>query len=480
MKINSIVNLILLFLLVMMSASCQNEVKIIWPEEMDINKVSISVTTEYAHSWEETVYPGERVTLDSRSDSTKNVVDDTKTVVWTFTETSDRDVFINSLNTEGMITSVEKVFNDEGTYKIRADLYDSEDFKSFGVGAPLIDTDEIEITVKAIDFKVETEVIDERVIQFKPRILNPEIGLVYTALRMHFGDNTVELFENKFPESITHSYKAEGNYIVSAELLYESKDNNSVIAKSETSVRVKGDLYIVTPPGPLKTNTVYTFQAHQVIRIPSSSAYEWDFGDGTVAKIPYTNEVSHLFIKPGSYVVSVNVLDSEVLGQNKLASTYLPVEVVEPANFLADLQQMKTFDLYFTLQHDYTDLTTGIFIWDCGSLGEVIWDGAHFSMEWSQDRHSEHMMGRVSEDGTTIEHLIIRHEYLDHDRAQTLQWYELVIHDLPLSSDEAPDRFTANKRGEELNDFVIYFNTYKTEGYHWTKTSELNITFEKE
>ncbi|MFC1947908.1 PKD domain-containing protein [Chloroflexota bacterium] len=480
MKINRIVNLIIFFVLVMMLGSCQNEVNVIWPEERDKNKVTITLTTEYAHSREGVLYPGEKVTFESQSSDTKHVLDNTKTVVWAFTRTSDRDNFIDSVYAEEGVTSVEKVFKNEGIYKVRADLYDSEDYISFGVGAPLIDTDEREISVEAIDFEIGTEVIDEKVIQFKPKILNPEIGLVYTGLRMYFGDNTIEVFEGTYPESITHSYMAEGIYIVSAELFYKSIDNNPIIAKSDTSVRVKGDLYIVAPPGPLKTDTVYTFQAHQVKRLPSSSAWEWDFGDGTVVKIPYTNEVSYLFIEPGSYVVSVDVLDSEVLGENKLASTYLPIEVVESANFLNELHQMNKFDLNFNVHHDYADNKYGIFSWDWDSYGELIWDGTHFSMEWSQDRHSENMIGRVSEDGTTIEHLIIRHEFLDYDRAQTTQWYELIIHDLPLSTGEGPDRFTAHERGVELSDFVTHFNTYTTEGYNWTKDADLNIRLEKE
>lgn len=480
LKIKKVVSLIIFFVLVMLSVSCQNNVNVIWPEELDRNNVSINVTTEYAHNLEGIILPGEKVTFDSKGGIRKSAPDYTKTVAWTISQVSDKDRFMDSEYTGGGVTSIERVFTNEGTYKIRADLYDSEEFESLGVGAPLLDTDEYEITVKAIDFEIETEVIDERVIQFTPKIRNPEIGPVYTGLRMHFGDNTVEVFEENIPESIIHSYLTEGIYNVTAELLYESIENSAVIAKSDTSVRVKGDLYIVAPSGTLRTDTIYTFQAHQVKIIPSASAYKWDFGDGTVAKIPYTNEVSHLFIKPGSYVVSVDVLDSEVLGENKLASTYLPIEVEEPANYLADLHRMKKFDLDFTVQHDYTDLTTGIFVWDWDSYGEVIWDETHFSMEWSQDRHSEHMMGRMSEDGITIEHLIIRHEYQDTDRAHTIRWYELVIHNLPFTTDEVPDRFTVNKRGEELRDFVIYFNTYKTEGYLWTKASGLNIKFEKE
>ena len=480
LKIKKVASLIIFVVLVMLFVSCQNEVNVIWPEELDRNTVHITISTEYAHNLEGIILTGEKVTFDSRSDIRKNAPDYTKTIVWTVIQVSDRDRFIDSEYTSGDVTGIERVFTNEGTYNIRADLYDSEEFELLGVGAPLLDTEEREITVKAIDFKIETEVIDERVVQFTPKILNPEIGLVYTGLNMHFGDNTEEVFEENVPENITHSYLSEGIYDVTAELMYEGIENSLVIAKSDTSVRVKGDLYIVAPSGTLRTDTIYTFQAHQVKVLPSASAYGWDFGDGTVAKIPYTNEVSHVFLKPGSYVVSVDVLDSEVLGEKKLASTYLPVEVKEPINYVNDLHRMNKFDLDFTVQHDYTDLTTGVFVWDWDSYGEVIWDGTYFSMEWSQDRHSEHMIGKVSEDGTTIENLMIRHEYQDTDRAQTIRWYELVIHDLPFILDEVPDMFVANKRGEELQDFVIYFNTYKTEGYLWTKTSELNIKFEKE
>jgi len=478
LKIKKIIELLLFFVMIMLVVSCQNEVNVIWPEERDKDTVSVSMTTEYLHNRENRAYPGEKVTFDSRSNSVKHILDNTKTIVWTIIQVADGEKFLDSEYTDGGVTSIEKVFKNEGTYKIRADLYDSKEFQSVGVGAPLLDTDECEINVEAIDFVIETEVIDEKVIRFTPKILNPEIGLEYTGLRMHFGDNTIEVYEENILESITHSYATDGIYNVTAELLYKSVDDNSVIANADTSVRVKGDLYIVAPSGPLTTDTVYTFQAHQVKDLPSASAYDWDFGDGTVAKIPLTNEVSHIFIKPGSYVVSVDVLDTEVMGENVLASTYVPVEVVESANFLTELHQMNTFDLDFSVHHDYEHNKYGLFQWNFDSYGELIWDGSNFSMEWSQDGHTENMMGRVSENGSTIEHLMIRHEFMDFNRVN--QWFELVIHNLPFSVNEAPERFTASERGEALDNVVIYFNSQITEGYHWTKDANLLITFERE
>jgi hypothetical protein len=480
LKLNRIVILLSSLLLTMTVTSCENEVNVIWPEEIGHVEVSITITTEYTHDRDGFIYPGEKITFDSQGTGTERVYDNTKTVIWTFTQISNGENYLDTVSTDGGVTSVEKVFYDEGTYNVRAELYNTEDYETLGVGSPLIDTDEREITVEAIDFEIETVVLDEKMIQFQPKILNPEIGPVYTGICMHFGDSNIEVSEATSLDSITHSYETDGIYDVIVELLYQSSNSRAVIATSDTSVRVKGDLYIVSPSGPLETDTVYTFQAHQVKLLPSASAYEWDFGDGTVVKIPYTSEVSHLFTQSGSYVVSVNVLDSEVMGENILTSTYLPVEVVESTNFLSELHETNKFDLDFSVQHDYTDLKTGVFIWNWDSYGDVTWDGTHFSMEWSQDRHSEYMIGRVSEDGTIIEHLIIRHEFVESDRAQTIQWYELVIHDLPFLFDEAPNKFTATRRGEELNYFVTYFNTYKTEGYYWAKDSELHIQFEKE
>ena len=239
MKINKVVILLLSFLLVVTVTSCENEVNVIWPEEIGHNEVSIALTTEYAHNQDGFVYPGEIITFDSRGTGKKYAPDNTKTIVWTFTQFSDGANYLDTASTQGGITSVDKVFYDEGTYKIRADLYNTEDYESLGVGAPLIDTGERTITVEGIEFEIKTEVIDEKVIRFTPIILNPEIGPVYTALCMHFGDNNIEVLEVTNLESMTHSYVTEGMYNITAELLYQSSDSK-VIAKSETSVRVKG------------------------------------------------------------------------------------------------------------------------------------------------------------------------------------------------------------------------------------------------
>ena len=173
----------------------------------------------------------------------------------------------------------------------------------------------------------------------------------------------------------------------------------------------------------------------------------------------------------------MDLIDGDAKALTILASTDLTIEIEESGYFLSELQQMKRFDFVFAVQHDYTDHTSGIFKWDCGAGGRLVWDGINFTLDWSRDNHSEQMTGRVSEDGTIIEHLMIRHEFFDFNR--TTQWYELIIHDLPLSLDEAPYRFTVHKQGEELSKFVMFFSTYRTEGYSWTEDANLQIKFEK-
>ncbi len=477
MKKSGITTILLFPVLVTMLVSCKGETNIIMADSIDSQKISITFTTEYSHEREGFLYPGEKIFINYVRADNKGTVDKTKTVIWTFSQTTDGENFTEYVSKDGWEASIAKSFTDEGTYNIRADLYDTGQYQSIGNGTPVISTDEIQFIVEAADLLIESEEIDKRVIQFKPKILNPEIGLVYTGLRMHFGDNTIEEFEGKIPESIMHSYETEGFYNITAELFFKAKFYDLILTKSEKTIRVKGNLYIISLPEPLKTDTEYTFQALQVETLTSKPKYKWAFGDGKISKILSTDAVTHSYVQPGSYTLHVDLIDGETKENIILASTNLTIEIEESGYFLSELQQMKKFDLVFTVQQDYIDHTSGIFKWDCGSGGALIWDGTHFSLDWSKDTHSEHLTGRVSEDGTILEHLIVRHEFVDFNR--TTQWYELITMDLPLSLNEAPNRFSVDKQGTELSTFVTSFNTYITEGYQWTKNAELHIKFEK-
>jgi hypothetical protein len=76
-----------------------------------------------------------------------------------------------------------------------------------------------------------------------------------------------------------------------------------------------------------------------------------------------------------------------------------------------------------------------------------------------------------------IEQLKIRHEL----RASggNTEWYEIEIASLPFWTDTMPDRFIVDNSGEDVQDYIAYFNTYRTAGYQWTKDARLYVRFEK-
>ena len=154
---------------------------------------------------------------------------------------------------------------------------------------------------------------------------------------------------------------------------------------------------------------------------------------------------------------------------------YLTIIVEESPNHLVELHQMKKFALDFAVQHNYVEGMSGVFLWDWDSFGEVVWDGINFSMEWSQYSHFERMTGRVSEDGTSIEQLKIRHEFID-SQGQTT-WHELEIQNLPFWEDTMPDRFLVEVDDKDVEKYVTYFNSYRTAGYQWNDEARLFVRF---
>ena len=250
----------------------------------------------------------------------------------------------------------------------------------------------------------------------------------------------------------------------------------SPIASTGIVVDVSQALQIIVPSGPLKTGEEYTFTARtdSSENLPEAPSYEWDFGDGNGKIIPFSNEVIHLYENPGNYTIRVVLFESDEEAAPLLGIATATVEVEASANHLMELHQMNKFALDFAVQHDYVEGMSGRYSWDYESYGEVIWDRVNFSMQWEQYGHSEVMTGRVSADGTVIEQLKIRHVFGDSD------WYELEIQNLPFWTDTMPDRFITQVSNEDVQNYVVYFNTYRTAGYQWTDEASLYVRFTRE
>jgi len=125
-----------------------------------------------------------------------------------------------------------------------------------------------------------------------------------------FGDDNVTLVDYPI---IEHAYTATGNYTVTLTV----KDNKQLMNSTQTEVVVI-DYPMVefsyTPTAPLVDEVVTFNAAASEPNGGSITSYQWDFGDGTVGN---GVTVVHAYSEVGSYVVFLNVTDSEDLWDTK-------------------------------------------------------------------------------------------------------------------------------------------------------------------
>jgi len=373
-------------------------------------------------------------------------------------------------------------FNEPGTYNIETTLYEYDEYSKDGNKALIVSNDSLIIYCDTIKLSIEAAPTPNlRQFTFKAKVENPQFikrgyPKKWEFINISTGQPDAGLTEDVSVkdslytagvQEIEHTFQNAGKYKVLFTISDYEWAGGNIIASAETTIDVTTGFTIVPPQGSLMTGQEYKFIAstNSPGDLTKAPSYEWDFGDGTMKVIPYSNEVIHSYDKSGKHVIYVEVFDSEEEAANVLGTAYLTINVEESSNHLLELHEMKKFALDFAVQHDYVE----------GMSGEVNWDGINFSMEWSQYNHSERMTGRVSEDGTRIEQLKIRHEFID-SKGRT-EWYELEIQNLPFWEDTMPDRFIVDISKQEVEKYVTYFNSHRTAGYQWNDESRLYVRF---
>ena len=194
--------------------------------------------------------------------------------------------------------------------------------------------------------------------------------------------------------------------------------------------------------------------------------YTWDFGDGPVLTIPLSNEVVHEFDKPGPYAIHVGVFETGDTVDLPIGSAVATLEVEASANYLMDLHKMKKFDLDFRVESDWINPlpgATNIFNWVHESWGELVWDGVYFFMQWEAYNGKETISGRVSQDGTTIEQLDIRYDFVHNTGVS--HWQVIRVEGLPIRLNSS-NYFEGIKYGEEVATYVSYFSSDQITDYH--------------
>ena len=441
--------IISLFTGVIFLASCNSNTE---PLDENPNQVDLSITTidYYSHTQAGFVYPDERIIIRVVAMNRDKLPEKT-TYLYTFIQTSGgnysferehvldsaegTDLFIDSdESTEKM---EELSFKNEGTYKLRCDLYDSDEYKSLGVMAPRYGTAEYHFTVRAIEVEVESELLGEGTYRFTPKILNPEIGPVIWAYQFTFGDGKKGWLQSSKEEgssdtlvktgveSITHEYTKEGTYRVEVETLAHKKpDTFQKITTNQLTVSVLGsEFYIEVPDAPLKTGQEYTLKAMTSGLLPASPSYEWDFGDRSGLTIPLSNEATHLYENAGTYTVRVELFESEEEGA--------PLLGVATLDIVVGGDSLSIIEAYHNVKHIDVTISTWI-IWryeegkkpspTAGDLtygdtqatykastksSEITWQGTEFEIKSSDERFT--CNGQISDDGSELLYLNVNY-----------------------------------------------------------------------
>ena len=143
-----------------------------------------------------------------------------------------------------------------------------------------------------------------------------------------FGDETPIVVEN---DPITnHTYTTFGDYTVKLTVT----DNSSLTDEATATIHVSQPpvaSFTFSPPDPLE---------HEIVSFDASTStpdggtlvsYEWDFGDGTPHVIESDPTTTHVYATYGTYVVTLNVTDSE--GKWDTESKPITVEALPIAEF---------------------------------------------------------------------------------------------------------------------------------------------------
>jgi hypothetical protein len=381
-------------------------------------------------------------------------------------------------------------FKNLGTYTLQADLYDYNEFtKDKNKAMPWssythrVHCDNVRLSIEA----KPTE--NSREFTLKVMAENPQFMPLGCPVKWEFIDESTgladagpteeisgeySLFKNGILE-VDHRFQKAGKYKATFTVVGYGPDK---IASADTIVDVSQELRIIVPAGPLKTGQEYTFTARtdSPEDLPDDPVYEWEFGDSNGLIIPFSNEATYLYEKPGTYTLRVLLFESEdvvapLLG---VATTEITVEPGAADN-LGYLQE--TTHLLVTVRGDttyhqsdgYTRENTvplGVYSIEASTK----WTGTHFSNKYfspptdSSSGISLTIEGDVSQEGDKVFNLTATvvyddaHRLAGEERETRLSLVNVKLEptsNLPVPfNPDSKVRFTAYIEGPDVANFV--------------------------
>jgi len=205
-----------------------------------------------------------------------------------------------------------------------------------------------------------------------------------------FGDGT-PMTTTTVP-NISHTYNAIGTYTV----MLVAVDSNTCNVRDTVFTHIRaGDKRALVAMNFTKLDPCdsFKYQFNNVSVLPpgvpfSANSFVWDFGDGTVPDTTGPVSVFHNYIAPGSYNVSLTLIDTNYCNSPEIVDTVLSVADLVKAVF----QTPPTGCAPYTAVFDNTSLAGQTFQWDFGDGSPVSTEFAPTHIYTSPGQYSIHLI----------------------------------------------------------------------------------------
>jgi len=150
-----------------------------------------------------------------------------------------------------------------------------------------------------------------------------------TSYEWNFGDGTPIV--NETDPVTTHVYTSAGYYLMN--LTVTDNDNETDTESKTIAIGKPYANFTFTPNSPIEDQTVTFNASSSTPRGGAITSYKWNFGDNTPAVIETDPIVTHTYTTYGTYIVTLNVTDSEGMWDTESKTITVRVPVAPVAAF---------------------------------------------------------------------------------------------------------------------------------------------------
>ncbi len=171
-----------------------------------------------------------------------------------------------------------------------------------------------------------------------------EHELPITQWDWDFGDDATSDQENP-----VHEYQAFGTYNVRLSLTNQKGCTSTMLLKNEIKVIDPHAAFIVSDADACINDSLFFWDRSK----SNVTDFLWDFGDGNQSTL---RNVKHVYHSPGSYDVSLKIIDDHGCELNHTVPSYISIEEPPVAKFTSNKNESNcyTLPIYFNNETEYT------------------------------------------------------------------------------------------------------------------------------